>query len=110
MIDTDRRDKAMAYLAETDKPYAKARAYMLGLEKQEKTIIGLKILEQKGKDGTVGEKEALARTSHEYKCWREDYENAVADYETYRNRRHTADLVIEVWRSEFSAKKQGIIV
>lgn len=109
MIDKERRDKALQYLIDTDEPAAKARAYMLGIEKQEKSVIGMEILEQKGKDGTVGEKEAKARTSSAYIAWREDYKNAVADFEIYRNRRHTADLVIECWRSENANRRQGNI-
>jgi len=109
MIDNERRDKALQYLVDTDVDYAKARAYMLGLEKAEKTIIGMEILAQKGHDGTVAEKDAKARNAQEYRAWREDYENAVADYETYRNRRHTADLIIECWRSENANRRQGSI-
>lgn len=106
MIDTERRDKALQYLIDTDEKAAKARAYMLGLMKQESTIVGSLILQLKG---TVAEKEAGAKTSHEYKCWREDYENAVADFEIYKNRRHTAELIIEVWRSEGANRRQGNI-
>jgi hypothetical protein len=106
MIDLERRDKALQYLIDTDEKTAKARAYQLGLEKQEKTIIGTLVL---ASEGTVAEKEATARTSHEYKCWREDYENAVADYEILKNRRHTAELIIEVWRSEGANRRQGNI-
>jgi len=109
MIDEARRDKALQYLIETDVDAAKARAYMVGLDKQEKVILGLEILNQKGKPGTAPEKDGIARNSQEYKAWLEDYENAVADYETYRNRRHTADLVIEMWRSENANRRQGKI-
>lgn len=107
MITNERRDKALQYLIDTDEEAAKARANMLGLEKQEKTILGVAILAQKGHEGTVGEKEAKARNSDEFKAWLERYENAVADYEIYRNRRHTADLVIECWRSENANRRQG---
>ncbi len=110
MIDNERRDKALHYLIDTDEKAAQARSYMLGLEKQEKTILGLLILDEKGKTGTVPEKDAKARTSPEYKAWLEQYENAVADFEAYRNRRKTAELIIEVWRSELSARKQGMLI
>ena len=105
MIDQDRRDKALQYLIDTDEKAARARALMLGLEKQEKTVLAVGLLDNP--DGTVAEREARARTSQEYMVWREDYENAVADYEIYRNRRHTADLVIECWRSENANRRQG---
>ena len=107
MIDNERRDKALTYLVDTDEKAARARAYMLGLEKAEKTILGQEILTQKGHDGTVGEKEAKARGSSEYHAWRIDYENAVLDYEIYRNRRHTAELICEMWRSENANRRQG---
>lgn len=107
MIDIDRRDKALQYLIDTDEPAAKARAYQLGVEKQEKTILGAEFLNQK--TGPVAEKDAIARNSNEYNCWREDFENAVLDHELYRNRRHTAELIIELWRSENANRRQGNI-
>lgn len=107
MIDNERRDKALQYLVDTDEPAAKARAFMLGVEKQEKVILGLKILKQMS--GTVSERDARARTSAEYLEWKAQYENAVADYELCRNRRHTAELVIECWRSENANRRQGNI-
>jgi hypothetical protein len=109
MIELERRDKALQYLIDTDEPAAKARAYLLGLEKSEKTIIAVEILDKKGTPGTVPEKDAMARTSHEYKAWKEDYEDAVLDMELYRNRRHTAELIIELWRSEGANRRQGNI-
>lgn len=107
VIDLSRRDKALHYLMSTDDPAAQARAKMLGLEKQEKTIFGMELLKLKGHDGTVGEKEARARCSESYRAWLEDYENAVADYEIFRNRRKTAELIVECWRSENANRRQG---
>jgi len=109
MIDLERRDKALQYLIDTDERAARAKSYMMGLAHQEKTILGQLVLDQRSLDGTVGEKEGRARNSEEYTEWRGKYENAVADYEIYRNRRNTAELIIELWRSENANKRQGNI-
>ncbi|MEW8119893.1 MAG: hypothetical protein AB2792_22250 [Candidatus Thiodiazotropha sp.] len=104
MINEDRLQKALVYLAETDEEAAKARAYMIGLEKNEKTIIGIEYLKTQG---TVPERDARARKSEAYEQWKSDYENAVADYELYRNKRHTEELIVEVWRSENANRRRG---
>lgn len=106
MIAEDRLQKSLKYLAETDESAAKAKAYMLGLEKQEKSILGIEYLKT---TGTVGERDAEARNSTAYTKWREDYENAVADFELLRNKRATEALIVEVWRSENANRRRGNI-
>jgi len=104
MISQDRLQKALTYLAESDEPFAKARGFMEGMSKQEKTVLGMEFLE---KTGNNAEREYQARTSNKYEEWRTKYQGAVCDYELYRNKRITEALVVEVWRSLNSNRRQA---
>ena len=104
MISQDRLQKALTYLAESDEPFAKARGFMEGVSKQEKTVLGMVFLKE---TGTRDEREYQARISNQYKEWRTKYEGAVCDYELYRNKRITEALVVEVWRSLNSNRRQA---
>lgn len=104
MISDDRLQKAMTYLAETDEPAAKAKALVEGLKIQEKTIIALAFLKS---EGTNQEREMQARVDNEHILWRAKYAEAVADYELYRNKRKTEELVVEVWRSINANRRRG---
>lgn len=104
MISDEKLQKALHYLATTDETCAMARGLMVGLEKQEKTILGV---EYGSATGTVGDRDAAARTSDQYREWREKYETAVVDYEILRNKRNTASVIVEVWRSENANRRSG---
>lgn len=106
MISEIRLDKSLSYLATTDEKAATAKAYMIGLEHQEKTILGVQFLSE---TGTVAEREAKARASEAYKEWREKYEKAVLDYETVRTKRNTETLMVEVWRTLQANQRKGNI-
>lgn len=104
MIGDEKVTKALKYLAETDEPCAKARAYMEGLKDLEKTILGEVFLDE---GGTIAERDAKARTSAEYHEWRDNCEQARTDYYTMANKRKTAELIVEVWRSENANRRRG---
>lgn len=107
MISDERVEKSVTYMVGTDEGFAMAKSYMVGLEKQEKTILGMAILnsEQSGQQA----KEAEARNSEAYTKWRKDYEDAVFNFEIVRNKRHSETLVVDCWRSFNSNKKKGNI-
>lgn len=98
-ISDDRRDKALTYLATTDEDCARAKALMKGLEHQEKTILGLVVLDNLV-GTTVQEREAIARTHETYREWIQSYKDAVFEYEKIRNKRLTEEMIVECWRSE----------
>lgn len=106
MISEDRLQKALTYLAETDEPSAKARAYVKGLEQQRKTVKAFAFLSA---SGTMAEKEAKAYASPEYEEVTQAIENAVADAELYFNKRSTEMLIVEVWRSVNAGRRKGNI-
>ncbi len=108
MITTEKLESNLDFLIETDQKYAHAKACMQALDKQEKTIIAQELLLSNEK--TVALREANARVSPAYDKWKIDYKLAVYDYEIIRNKRSTANIIIEVWRSQLSAQKEGIII
>jgi len=108
MITNERRDECLCYLAETDSEFAKSKSYMIGLELQKNTILAVVQLE--GIHKTVGDNKAEAYMAQSYLAWQTNYVDAIYDYELFRNKRNTAALVVDLWRSEFSARKQGVII
>jgi hypothetical protein len=104
MITEQRLTQALKYLAETDEPAAKAKAYMLGLGGQEKTILATQFI---GAEGTVAFREATAMTSKEYADWASQYKGSVYDFEILRNKRSTEALIVEVWRSLNANQRRG---
>lgn len=99
--------RALKYLSETDERYGWLVAAVKASEHKGKTAKALAFLSS---EGTMAEKEAKSLASEDYKSWVEDYQNIVAECETIRARRKRAELVIEVWRSANSNRRQGIQV
>ncbi len=106
IVSESRLQKALTYLAETDESAANAKALMIGIENQEKTILGTVFLEM---SGTVAEREAGARSSQALKDWQSQYKDAVYNYEILRNKRNTESLIVEVWRSLNANQRKGNI-
>jgi len=103
-ITEERMEKALQYLATTDEETAKAKSYLEGKKEQKKTILAVRFLNS---EGTGQQKEAEALASDQFDEWKRDYEGAVLDYETLRNRRKTAELLCELWRSLNSNRRQA---
>lgn len=108
MISQDRMEKALTYLAETDEPYARARALVNGLERQ-KSVIKAEAT-RRIKDGTQGAKEAMAYTSMEYQHHIAKIEAAETEMLLIQAKRDTEKTVIDCWRSLNASRRQGNIV
>jgi len=106
IVTNEKVGKALHYLATTDEDYAKAKGLMDGLKKQEDTILAMEYLAQPSDKG-VSDRNKAALTAQAYTVWREKYEQAVIDYELYRNKRATAETIIEVWRSLNANRRTG---
>jgi len=100
MVSDERVGEVMKYLAESDNDYGKLAARVKGLEKDEKIVIAKGMLEARRYEKTIADAENYVRRSKEYIEWREEYENAVADHETMRANRGTAQIIWETWRTE----------
>lgn len=99
-------EKALTYLATTDEPAAAAKALMVGLEEQKRTVISVAMLASNEKSATM--KEVEARASVSYAQWAEDYKSSVYEYEILRNKRITESQVIDAWRSCNKSSNSGV--
>ena len=100
LVSEEKVEEILNYFAESDDDYGKLSARVKGLEKDEKIVVATGMLEARRFQKTVADAESEVRRSKEYKQWRETYENAVADYETMRANRGTAQVIWETWRTE----------
>ena len=99
-------EKSLRYLASTDKEYADAKATVKYLEHKRKTVKALQVLHA---SGTMLEKESKAYASDEMQVFLEQYKDAVYDEQILQNKRKSAELAIEVWRSENANRRSGNI-
>jgi hypothetical protein len=106
MIKEDDVEAAVDYLRDTSKQYGQARGHVAYCENNLRRVKSLQMI---SRTGGVGEREAAAYASEEYQQAMEAHQNAVAEAETIRAYREAAVNKIEVWRSQNSAKKQGIV-
>jgi hypothetical protein len=96
MITEERLEKALVYLAQTDEPAANNKALCKKLDKMERIIRGEAFLKA---SGTVAEREAKAYTSQEYRDHVAYAENCWVDSELLDNKRHTEEVIVDVWRT-----------
>lgn len=105
-IPDERLQKALDYLAGTDLKAANAKALVEGLSEQRKTIKSILYINA---TGDQKKREAEAYAADEYILHVEKYQNAIAEFEALRNRRLTASLIVEVWRSCNANRRSGNI-
>ncbi len=104
---TEDAEKALDYLKETDEPDAKFKARIEYLKEKKKTVIAWEQSESNEKSQAAKEQEAY--NSAGYRGWMEEYQSALIDFHIMHNRRLTASLQIEVWRSINANTRQGNI-
>jgi hypothetical protein len=103
-IDEERVGKAMRYLAETDLPYAEAKAALESSEILRKRVRARVFLTE---DGTVAERQAEAETHHDTEAADDQYVNAIKAFEELKARRQRAELLIDVWRSLEATRRKA---
>lgn len=110
LVSEDRVDRALAYLAETDRECAAWKGMVLRTEHVAKVAeaVAYAALRTKGslaaedcKQGARTEPEVLAK-------WEEHFQ-AVTQYETVRARREREMLIIDLYRTESANRRQGNI-
>ena len=106
MIEEERCEKAVEFLRDTAEKYGNAKGYESFCEGNLRRVKSLQLL---ASEGSLGEREAKAYASAEYKVALGELQNATAEYETLRALREAAAITVDVWRSQNSARKQGII-
>lgn len=104
MISDVRAEKALTYLAETDRSCAEAKV------NAERMEFRAKVTKQaifKISDGNVADRTAAADTSADYAAAMDAYFTALQDYSHMANKRQTEAFVIEVWRSVNANRRHG---
>ena len=97
---------ALMYLVNTDEEAAQAKALYNGLEDAKKSVAAIQFMSV---SGSAAERKEKALSSKEYLNHINKIENALLDFETLKNKRSTAALQIEVWRSINSNRNKGNI-
>lgn len=107
-ITRDTMERAVAYLAETDEPFARAKALYEGLCEQKKIIKANNY--QQSRETTASAREHAAYNSMEYRRHLDKIQDANVDYLLLQARRATQVTVIDCWRSLNAARNKGQIV
>lgn len=105
MITTERMEKALTYLAQTDEQFAYHKTHVAKTEYKAKQIKSAMFTRL---SGTVAERQALAESSPEYQEAMESHFEALTVFEHMKNKRATEAIVIDTWRTIASAKKVGV--
>ena len=104
MISDERAEKALEYLVKTDEQAAALKAAVEALNEKRRMTRSVEFLKAQG---SAAERTETAYASEAYLQAVEDYENAVADYEVVRNRRQTAAIMIDMYRTESANQRKG---
>lgn len=104
-LSEDRIEEVLAYLVATDDEYANLKASVERTKHQAKRAEALEILSA---DGSAQVRKAQSEVAaHAVAAWNRHWDE-VAEFEKMRAKRETHVMIIEVWRSFTSARKQGV--
>ncbi len=106
MITEERAEAAVEYLRDTSELYGQTCGRQALAEMNLKRVKALQMIE--APPGSVADRESFAYASKPYADAMEELQNATMERETVRARRQAAELTIEVWRSQYSARKAGV--
>jgi|TARA_R110000751_G_scaffold40588_2_gene95870 formylmethanofuran dehydrogenase subunit E len=106
-MEFEEAEKALDFLKNTDDEAAKIKASKEWLYEKKKTILAMSMAESTSK--TQSGKEADAYASQSYQTWLLSYKDAIYDFETIRNKRLSAAIQIDIWRSYNANTRQGNI-
>lgn len=106
-IDRERAEKALHYLASTDEPVAVLK---IDTERTDLNRTRIKAAIFDHADGNIEERKAISLNDNETKVADESYFATKLKYETLKNRRESAVLFWEHWRSLNSARTKGIVL
>ena len=104
MISNESMEKALHYLVDTDDSAAEAFALVKKLEDNEEYVLGKVFLQAAG---TVAERHAISATSDVYQDYLEKIENSWADHKIIENKRATAKIYIDVYRTISANQRNG---
>jgi hypothetical protein len=105
MISDEKLEAALRYLSETDEQAAGARAQRLRAEFARERLRAKLTLESNETSDTKRRAWAECQPAYAEAC---EYEaQTVGDDEFLRNKRNTANVIVEAWRSENANRRAG---
>lgn len=106
MVSDERVDKAISFLAATDKTSAEMKVDVRRKEYIAKKVRARMFLSAEGNNEA---RKALAEVSDEVSQAEEELAKAEAEYETVKAQRLTAALLVDVWRTTSANQRTGNI-
>jgi len=106
MISSERAEKALHFLVETDIKLAELEGEVKNAETRAEIEEQLAFLEATG--ANVREREAKAKTSAKHLAALSELTRAEVDFKTLKYQRQTADTLIGCWRTQESSRRQGV--
>jgi len=100
MITQDRMEAALTYIAESDQDAATKFAAVKLIEKHEKIVKALGMVDARKMHNTIADADAAVYRSPQYADWVNKYENAIADSKLAENKRDFERIIWETWRTE----------
>jgi len=107
VITTETAEKALDYLKSTDQQDAELKARLEYLKEKKKNVLAF--AQEESDKTSQAAKEQDAYASIQFVEWLDEYKAATYDYLLCHNRRASASLQIEVWRSLNANQRQGNI-
>jgi len=108
MINKDRLQQALTYLAETDEECGKLRADHARAEFKAKSIN--KTIFKNITNGSIADRQAEADTDEVYFQAKQAEFDAFFKYESMKNKRITQTIIVDVWRSLNAGRNKGQII
>lgn len=106
MIPSDRAEKALNFLVDTDSKLAQLEGELRNAEQRAEIAEQMAFLESVG--ANIREREAKAKTSPKYLAALSDVTQAEIDYKTLKYQRQSADILIGMFRTQESSRRQGV--
>ena len=106
MITEEQVENALFYIRDHAEEAGRLAGSVKEAEMRRKTHMAMAYLDA---DGTVAERDAIARTSRPAMEAYADYCECVAEYETIKLKIKASETCIEVWRTENSNRRAGIL-
>ncbi|MEM6817224.1 MAG: hypothetical protein AAF578_00400 [Pseudomonadota bacterium] len=106
MITDERVEKALEFIRDNAGAIGLAVAKCKHLEQKRKTVKGVEFHKA---EGTMAEREQAAYASDAFKEVSQEIEHAWYDAETLRTRLRAAELTIEIWRTQSSNQRSGVV-
>lgn len=106
MISDERTEKAVEYIRDHADLVGQLKGRKAQLEHLMKVIESQVFLRS---DGTVAERQAIAKAHPEYVGLINDYRDCVTELETNLTMIKSAELTVEVWRTQAANQRRGNI-